>query len=188
MAHWEFEHSAESEADPETLWARYTRVDKWSEWSPKGVERSSLEGDFEVGAKGRSKAPHFPEGKFELIVVEPERRFVSQAKMPGATLAFEHMIEPSGEGTRITHRAALDGPLVFIWRPVVGRMIEKGMPNSVEGLAKLAVEDEKEAAEKERVDREREKEMEEIKREHQRKREQDDEDPDASEDQEAASG
>jgi hypothetical protein len=91
-----------------------------------------------------SKAPNLPKGKFELIAVEPEKRFVSKGKLPGGTLVFEHMIEPTDGGTRITHRATLDGPLTFLWSPVVGRIIKRGMPEGVERLAELAVEKQEE--------------------------------------------
>jgi hypothetical protein len=151
---WQSEHSAESEANPEAVWRRYTDVEHWSEWSKKGVEESSIDGDFKVGTTGMSKAPHLPKGKFELVEVEPQKRFVSKAKLPGATLLFEHMLEPAASGTRITHRATLDGPLTFLWSPVIGRIIKRGMPDGVERLADLAVEKEEEQRQQEVDDKE----------------------------------
>lgn len=157
---WEFEHSAESKASPESIWERYKDVDNWSEWSTKGVEESSLDGDFQVGTKGVSKAPHLPKGKFELVEVEPEQGFTSKAKMPGATLIFEHRLEPIDGGTRITHRASLEGPLSPVWRPAVGRIIERGLPTGVERLAELSVEKEEEAREEAKAEKEREERLE----------------------------
>jgi hypothetical protein len=156
MAHWEFEHSADSKASPAAIWNRYTDVENWSQWSQKGVEESSLDGDFKVGTEGMTKAPHLPKEKFELIEVEPERRFVSQAKLPGGTLVFEHQIEPTEGGTRITHKASLDGPLSFVWRPLVGRMVQRGLPDGVDRLAEIAVEKEKEDRREAEEDKERE--------------------------------
>ncbi len=159
---WQCEHSADSKAKPDAVWERYTDVDNWSEWSTKGVEHSTLEGEFEVGSKGESKAPHLPKGEFELIEVEPERKFASKATMPGATLLFEHELEPSGEGTRITHRATLDGPLAFVWQPVVGRIIERGLAPGVEKLAELAPKKEEEARKEAKADEEREERLKEA--------------------------
>jgi uncharacterized protein YndB with AHSA1/START domain len=153
---WNCEHSADSDASPEAVWRRYTDVEHWRDWSKKGVEESSIDGDFEAGTTGMSKAPHLPKGKFELVAVEPEKRFVSKAKLPGATLLFEHKIEPAGGGTRITHRATLDGPLTFLWTPVVGRIIQRGMPDGVERLAELAVEKEEEERQQEEDEKEHE--------------------------------
>lgn len=146
MANWEFEHSAECEAPPAKVWERYTDVEHWREWS-KGVKDSSLEGEFEVGSKGTLKPPQLPKSRFELVEVEPERRFVSKAKLPGGTLRFEHMIEPANGGTRITHRATFAGPLNFVWIPVIGRIVKRELPDGVERLAELAVEKEEEARE-----------------------------------------
>jgi hypothetical protein len=144
MAEFEMEHSAESAAQPESVWERYTDVDEWREWS-KGIEESTLEGDFEAGSKGTAKAPNLPKGRFELVEVEPKRRFVSKAKWPGGTLILDHMIEPTNGGARITHRATIAGPLDFLWSPVIGRIIKRELPGSVERLAEIAVEKEKEA-------------------------------------------
>jgi uncharacterized protein YndB with AHSA1/START domain len=157
MGDWTFEHSAESTAPPASVWERYTDVDHWSEWSTKGVEKSSLDGEFEVGTTGMSKAPHLPKGRFELVDVEPERRFVLKSRLPGATLTFTHQLEPAGEGTRITHRADLGGPLSFVWTPVVGRIIKPSLPSGVEQLAELAPQKEEEARREAEEKKEREK-------------------------------
>src|SRR5438105_8256407 len=141
---WQRECSADSKAPPEAVWELYTDVDNWSDWSEKGVERSSIDGDFKVGTTGMSKAPHLPKGRFELVEVEAEHKFVTKSTLPGATLYFEHMVEPADNGSHITHRAILDGPLTFAWQPLVGWIIGRGMPDSVNRLAELAVEKQKE--------------------------------------------
>jgi polyketide cyclase/dehydrase/lipid transport protein len=159
---WQMEHSADSRARPEAVWKRYVDVDNWSEWSEKGVERSHLDGEFKEGTTGKSKAPGFPEGKFRLITVEPEKRFVSEAKFPGGRLTFEHIIEPRDEGSRITHRATVDGPLSFIYIPLVKRPLQKGLPTGVDRLAELAVEKEEEDRQEAEEDKEREARLEET--------------------------
>jgi hypothetical protein len=153
---WQCEHSADSSASPQDVWQRYVDVENWKEWS-KGVEESSIDGDFEAGTKGTSKSPNLPRAKFELLEVESERRFTSQAKMPGGALVLEHEIERTEGGSRITHRATLDGPLTFVWTPVVGRIVKRELPPGVERLAELAVE----KKEEERKDAERDREREE---------------------------
>jgi hypothetical protein len=145
MSNWKVEHSAESEASPESIWERYTDVELWSEWS-KGVEESELDGEFEVGSKGTVKPPNLPRSTFELVEVEPERSFTSQAKLPLGTICLEHRLEPSNGGTKITHRTTIDGPLDFVWSRVVGWVVKRELAPSVDRLAELAVEKEKQAA------------------------------------------
>lgn len=144
MADWELEHSAESEASPEKIWERYTDVEQWSEWS-KGVAESTLEGEFEAGGKGTTKPPNLPRTRFELIEVEPERRFVSQSKLPGGTMRFDHLLEPANGGSRITHKVTLAGPLSFVWKPIVSRIVTRELADGVERLAELAAKKQEEA-------------------------------------------
>jgi hypothetical protein len=135
-----FSHSAESEARPEAVWRRYVDVEQWSAWSRQGVEWSRLDGPFEVGTTGKSKAPGMPAAKFRLIAVEPNARFVSEARMPGGRLQFEHVIEPSGEGSRITHRVLVGGALAALYALLIRRNLAKALPDGVDRLAALAAE------------------------------------------------
>src|SRR3954470_4800277 len=156
MGNWTIEHTAESKAPPESIWERYTDVELWREWS-KGVEESELDGEFEAGSKGKVKPPQLPRSSFELVEVEPERSFISQAKLPGGTIRLEHELEPSNGGTRITHRTTIDGPLDFVWSRVVGWVIKRELAPSVDRLAELAVE-KQEQARKEEEEKEQRKE------------------------------
>ena len=138
---WRFEHSAESTADPRMVWRRYVDVEHWCEWSQQGVEWSRVDGPFEVGTKGKSKPPGSPALRFQLVTVEPDATFVSEARLPGARMRFEHVIEPTERGSRITHRAGLDGPLAFLYTRSVRKGVEKGLPDGVDRLAVLAAAD-----------------------------------------------
>jgi len=135
---WSFGHSAESAASPQAIWRRYVDVEHWSEWSRHGVEWSRLDGPFEVGAKGRSKAPGMPAARFRLVEVDPEARFVSEVRLPGGRIRFEHLIEPRDGGSRITHLASVSGPLAALHARVIRKGVERGLPDGVERLAALA--------------------------------------------------
>jgi hypothetical protein len=131
-------HTAESAARPHAVWRRYVDGEHWSDWSRNGVEWSRLDGPFEVGTKGKSKAPGLRAASFKLVAVEPDAFFASEVKLPGGRLRFEHQIEPSGPGSRITHRVAIGGPMAFLYRRVVRKGIESGLPEGVDRLAVLA--------------------------------------------------
>jgi ketosteroid isomerase-like protein len=64
--------------------------------------------------------------------------FASEAKLPGARLVFEHVIESVGTGVQITHRARVEGPMAWLWAALIRRSIERGLPDGVDRLAKLA--------------------------------------------------
>src|SRR4051812_46717538 len=127
-----FSHTAESQARPDSVWRRYVDVEHWSDWSRQGVEWSRLDGPFEVGATGKSKAPGMPAVKFRLIAVEPNARFVSEAKMRGGRVQVEHVVEPSGQGSRITHRLSVGGPLAAFYARIIRRNVEKALPDGVD--------------------------------------------------------
>jgi hypothetical protein len=116
-------------------------VEHWFEWSPRGVEWSRIDGPFEVGTAGTSKPPGLPAGRFRLITVEPEARFVTETNLPGCRLRFEHRVEPAVAGSRIRHAASIDGPLTFIYSHVLRRSIERALPDGMERLAVLAARD-----------------------------------------------
>jgi hypothetical protein len=138
---WEFTHNANSSASPEAVWRRYVDVEHWSDWSRHGVEWSHIDGAFEVGTKGRSKPPGLPAGRFQLVTVEPDSRFITVTKLPGSRLRFEHHVEPALSGTSIRHTATIDGPLAFVYARLLHKSIERGLPDGVERLATLAAQD-----------------------------------------------
>lgn len=135
---WRFEHTAESAAGPHAVWRRYIDVERWCEWSEHGVEWSRVDGPFAVGTKGESKPPGSRPLAFELVAVEPDAFFATEVKLPGGRLRFEHVIEPSAPGSRITHRVALDGPMAFLYTRTVRKSVERGLPDGVERLAAIA--------------------------------------------------
>jgi hypothetical protein len=138
---WRFEHSAESAADPHAVWRRYEDVEHWSEWSRHGVEWSRIDGPFAAGTKGKSKPPGSRAIGFKLVVVEPDSSFVSELRLPGGRVRFEHVVEAKGPGSRITHRVAVDGPLAFLYTPTVRKGVKRGLPDGVERLAAMAASD-----------------------------------------------
>jgi hypothetical protein len=136
---WRFDYSAESTARPDVVWQLYLDVDHWCEWSKQGVEWSRIDGPFAVGTKGKSKPPGFRPLRFTLVTVEPNERFASEVKMPGVRMRFGHVVEPSASGgSRITHSVALDGPLAFLFRPLVRKSVERGLPEGVDRLAAMS--------------------------------------------------
>ena len=131
---WSLEHSAESVASKEAVWARYADVDQWADWSP-AIEWAQLDGPFQVGAKGKSKARGAPASRFRLDRVEPNAVFASSVWLPGARLSLEHLIVPRETGVRITHRASLAGPLSRLYARRIRSLTERSLPEGVERLA-----------------------------------------------------
>ena len=51
-----FDHTVETAAPPEKIWAAWTDAGSWPEWDTE-LAFAALDGDFAVGAKGSLKSP-----------------------------------------------------------------------------------------------------------------------------------
>jgi hypothetical protein len=78
---------------------------------------------------------------FRMTEATPERGFADETDVPGATLRFVHQLVPlAGGGTRITHRVEIDGPAADQMGPVMGPQVTAGIPETMESLARRALE------------------------------------------------
>ena len=111
------EASATTTATPEQVWAEWIDVARWREGDV--VEEAQLEGPFEVGSTIRTKAKGFPRSTLTVTVVDRPCLWVDESRAPGLRMTFEHVIEPSTTGTKVTERALISGALA----PVVGRLM-----------------------------------------------------------------
>ena len=131
------EHTTISTAAPYEIWKLYCDVTNWKTWD-SGLESSTLGGEFHAGTAGTLTSKGGPALPFTLTEVEPERRFVDQTVLPGATLVFTHELEPTLDGTRITHRIEIIGPDAERYTQMFGDNLRDGLPEAVEGVSRLA--------------------------------------------------
>jgi hypothetical protein len=134
---WTFEVSRESSASPEQVFRRWSEVARWTDWDD-GLTASSLDGPFSPGTTGKLKPKGGPSVRFTLLAVEHNVGFEDVTSLPLATLTFRHRAVPSGSGSRITHRVEIAGPLGFLFARIMGPDFAKGLPETVEKLARLA--------------------------------------------------
>lgn len=145
---WQFEHTITTKAKAETVWKLYSDISTWTSWD-KGIVSVSLEGPFVRGTRGFLQ----PEGKeklpFELTDVNPLQGFSDLTDIPGAgvQVRFTHLLAESDGETRITHRVTISGPNAETLAPRLGAHMPKSIPHSMEGLAALALEMEREQGE-----------------------------------------
>jgi hypothetical protein len=133
---WTYEHSIETDAAAEAVYALYADVPNWTRWDA-GIVEVTIDGPFAAGTTGTLT----PEGQgalpYTLIEVRPGRGFADETAFGDITLRFDHNLEPlAAGGTRITHGVTVTGP----GAEEVGPMVVADLPQAMEALARLALE------------------------------------------------
>lgn len=136
---WNYEHSIDTDASPEAIFALYSDAPNWPRWDT-GLEAVTLEGPFEAGSTSTLR----PEGQdtleYRLTEVTPNRSFSDETPFAGLVVRFDHTLEPLASGrTRITHRVTISGPAVAELAPKVGPQIVADVPEAMAALAELAL-------------------------------------------------
>lgn len=131
-------HSERSSATPGAVWVLWADASRWPEWNDQ-LESGEIDGELAVGTGATVKFKRGGKMKFTVIVVEPERLFVDEAKLPGCRFGHEHRLEPAGAGCEITHRLYLKGPTSGLFSRLFGRKrMEKSVVEFVERERELA--------------------------------------------------
>lgn len=134
MANYEYEHSIETTASADAVWALWSDVSRWTEWDT-GLTAIELTGPFEVGSTGTMTMPGRPPIDFRLTEVVPGTAFTDETVLPGAVLRFGHTATPLPDGRlRVTHRVEIDGPDAARLGPAV----TSDLPEAVRTLTGLA--------------------------------------------------
>ena len=120
-------------ASREQIWAVWSDAARWSEWN-SGVRTASLDGPFAAGTKGRLRPASGPAGSIEIVELEPDVRWVTVTRLPGAEFRLEHRIDdgPGGQ-VQVTYRAQLGGRLA----PLYVRLRKGALVAAVDGVHEL---------------------------------------------------
>lgn len=137
---WKFEHTIETRASAEAIFALMADVGTWPEWNP-GVERMELDGPFVAGTSGTMVMPGGESLATRLAWVEPGRGFEDETPIPGeeAVVRVRHLldVQPDG-GTRITYAATIEGPGAEAVGSSVGPQVTADFPEVMAALAARA--------------------------------------------------
>ena len=128
-----FEQSIDISATPSEVFSVFEKVSEWPTWDPE-TESSSIEGSFEAGTVGKIKPKGAPESKIELIEVTKDKSVTVGCKLPLCKMHFIHLLYPTESGTRVVYQVAFIGFLAPLFGRLIGRSIDKTLPNTLEGL------------------------------------------------------
>jgi polyketide cyclase/dehydrase/lipid transport protein len=132
---WKTEHTHDSAAAPEAVYALWADVESWPAWDASLIA-TTLSGPFAAGTTGTLHPEGMPEPiAFVLTAVEPGAGFADETRLGPVTLRFRHGVEPRGAGSRIVVSVEADGPDA----DRIGPAVAEDLPESVAALAAAAV-------------------------------------------------
>ena len=134
---WHAEHTLDTTAQPERIWAQMQQVANWPQWDT-GLTSAELPGAFSPGAQGTMKFLRDRPKSFLLATVVAQKGFTALMKFPLAEVRHIHTQETCEIGTRVTHRIEISGPLSWLYGWSRGRRLRDGLAPSMRRLARLA--------------------------------------------------
>jgi hypothetical protein len=122
----------ETAAPPDAVWDVLADVDHWPQNFTPHLKAAHLDGPLAVAASGwvQTTMP-LPRSRFTVTSVDAGRSWAWRGRLLWLTMDYDHRIEPTASGCRVTFDVDLDGPLAFvargIGRPVYRRQIERAL-------------------------------------------------------------
>ena len=126
-------------ASPETIWDLWADIANRTKWD-EGLEAARIDGPFQQGASGEVKLRDQPPRRFEVIECQPMRRYTDRFFLPmGTTMDWHHSVEERGHSQRqVTFQVVANGPTSLVLAPVLRRILQGELPQTVDKLINLA--------------------------------------------------
>ena len=138
MSRWETSSTRAADVSPAAVWERaYADADAWPRWNAE-IRRASLDGPLALGAVARIVFSTGLRLRFRVVELEPNRLFTDESRLPGARMGHRHLVEPAGDGCRLTNTIYIEGPLAPLWRRVMGPRAARALPGAQEAVVALA--------------------------------------------------
>ena len=131
---WEIEHSTETKASPEAVWALFKNVAGWKRWNA-GIEEIQLRGPFQAETEFMMKPPGQESLTSRLVEVCENVGFLDETCVGDLKIYVDHRIEPiAADKTRIVYSLEAFGPSC----DEIGPLVSADFPQVLKALATLA--------------------------------------------------
>lgn len=126
-----------NEATKEQMWKLFTDINNWHVWNNE-IEFAKLEGKFEAGNHYLIQPKNGRIVKVKLLEVVENKHCLEFGTFPFAKMYYNHLIEETANGLKITNTITVKGLLSFIWAQLVVKKIAASMPFHVQEQIKVA--------------------------------------------------
>jgi uncharacterized membrane protein len=130
------ENSVEIGAAAPTVWAVYSDVERWSDWTASIEHIAALDGPgIEVGKRFEIKQPRLPKVVWHVTDVEPGVSWTWRQHSFGAKTAAYHEVEAQGTNRTVV-RQGIDqrGPIGMVLALLMRRLTKRYLRLEAEGL------------------------------------------------------
>ncbi len=128
-------------APPERVWAVYSDVTRWPEWTASMTSVELLDGATVLApaTRARIRQPKLPVAVWEVTAFEAGRTWTWVAKAPGVRTTALHTLVPVGDGTRVDTAIVQEGPLGRLLAPLYAGLTRKYLAMEADGLSRRCV-------------------------------------------------
>jgi uncharacterized membrane protein len=132
----QFDDEVVVNASIDEVWAIYSDVERWAEWTASIRSLRYVEGAaLAVGSRVRIQQPKLSTTVWEVSAVDPGRSWTWVAKGPGVRTTASHTLEPVGlDATRVHQTLVQRGPIGAVLGRVYGRLTRAYLAMEAAGL------------------------------------------------------
>jgi uncharacterized membrane protein len=134
-----FDHSVTIQAPADRVWAIFSDVAKWPEWTPtiSHVERLD-EGRIHLGARTRVHQPKLPVAVWEVTELVEGQYFEWVSKGPCIKTTGGHRVTETPEGTVVTATIIQEGLLGWVFGKLMAKLTKEYIALEGESLKKVS--------------------------------------------------
>jgi hypothetical protein len=125
------------EATKEQMWKLFTDINNWHIWNNE-IEFAKLEGKFEAGNYYLIQPKNGRTVKVKLIEVIENKHCLELGEFQLAKMYYDHMLEETPNGLKLTSTITMNGLLSFLWVQLVVKKIAATMGSHVQEQIKVA--------------------------------------------------
>jgi len=123
------------DAPPEKVWSVYTDVERWPEWTPTMQKIERLEdGPLAAGSTARIEAKGGPPSVWTVTELTDGRSFTWESSARGVKLVAWHLIEPDGDGSKVTLGVRMTGLMATLLGPFLRSLAKRNVRTEAEGV------------------------------------------------------
>ncbi|MEU3772068.1 SRPBCC family protein [Streptomyces sp. NPDC032472] len=135
---WTYEHSIETDAAPEAVWALWADVENWGTWNAD-IEHIELDGPFETGTAIVMTPAGQDPVHLRIAEAKPGELFVDEARFDGLLLRTVHRIDRGRDlRTRVVYRMEITGDGADALGPEIGPAVTADWPETMAALVTRA--------------------------------------------------